>query len=209
MKKLDLKKELKHLYLPTAKEVTLVDVPPMDFLMIDGTIPAGTAVDQAPDFLRAAEVLYGMAYTLKFQSKQREQNPIDFTVMALEGLWWVDSQDFDFDRMEDWFFRCMIMQPEHITATDFEEARRELQEKKPELDLDDLRFERWHEGLAIQIMHIGPYSEEERTLAKMQDYLDEHGYRYRGHHHEIYIGDPNRAKPENLKTVLRHGVEKI
>jgi hypothetical protein len=71
-----------------------------------------------------------------------------------------------------------------------------------------MRFERFQEGLCIQIMHIGPYSEEPRTLEKMDAFAAEHGYRFRGRHHEIYLGDPRRAKPEKLKTVLRHAVEK-
>jgi hypothetical protein len=71
-----------------------------------------------------------------------------------------------------------------------------------------MRFENFHEGLSIQIMHIGPYSEEPRTLAQMEAYMAEHGYRFRGRHHEIYLGNPQRAKPEKLKTVLRHPVER-
>jgi hypothetical protein len=209
MKKLDLKRDLKHLYKPSAKEVTLVDVPPMNFVTMEGVIPVGMPVDQAPDFQRAAEALYGMAYTIKFMSKLHETSPIDFTVMALEGLWWVDSEVFSLERKEDWLFRLMIMQPDHISQSFFDEARAELTRKKPEVDLEGLGYERWQEGLSIQLMHIGPYAEEQRSLDLMQAYLDEHGYQYRGQHHEIYLGDPRRAKPENLKTVLRHGVEKI
>lgn len=208
MKKLDLKKELKHLYKPTARKVTLVDVPEMNFLTMDGTIPVGSPVAEAPDFTRAAEALYGMAYTIKFMSKLREKDPIDFPVMALEGLWWVDSEVFSLERTEDWYFRLMIMQPDHITQSFYDEARAELMRKKPEVDLEGLRYERWHEGLAVQIMHVGPYAEEQRSLDLMQAYLDDNGYKYRGNHHEIYLGDPRRAKPENLKTVLRHAVEK-
>jgi hypothetical protein len=56
-------------------------------------------------------------------------------------------------------------------------------------------------------MHIGPYADEPATLDKMDRFAEEHGYEFHGRHHEIYIGDPSRSKPENLKTVLRHPVK--
>lgn len=140
-------------------------------------------------------------------SKLREKKPIDYTVMALEALWWVDSGAFDFGAREPWYFRAMIMQPDHIDYEMFETARVELTAKKPHLELSELRLERFEEGPSIQVMHIGPYAEERRTLTMMEAYLQEHGLKYRGDHHEIYLGDPRRAKPENLRTVLRHAVE--
>jgi hypothetical protein len=206
MEKLDLKKELKHLYRPSAKKVAFVDVPAMSFAMVDGTIPAGESPGSSEEYHNSLEALYGISYGLKFKSKLRDENPIDYTVMALEGLWWVESGDFDFGREEPWFFTSMIMQPDHITKKMVEEALAELKSKKPNPALDKLRFERFREGPAIQIMHIGPYADEPRSLAKMEAYAEEHGYRYHGKHHEIYLGDPRRAKPENLKTVLRHPV---
>jgi len=41
MEKTDLRKELKHLYAPSAKEVEVVDVPRLNFIMIDGQIEPG------------------------------------------------------------------------------------------------------------------------------------------------------------------------
>ena len=209
MKKLDLKKEFKHLYMPSAKEDSLVEVPAFNFAMVDGGMPAGVLPDKSEEYLQALEAIYGISYGLKFKSKLREVDPIDYTVMALEGLWWVGSGEFEFGKQEDWFFTSMMMQPDHITEEMFLEVLEEIKEKKPNPALEKVRFERFHEGLSVQIMHIGPYSEEPRSLDKIQAYIEEHGYRYRGDHHEIYIGNPLRAKPENLKTVLRHPVEKI
>ncbi|MFQ5943382.1 MAG: GyrI-like domain-containing protein [Anaerolineales bacterium] len=208
MKKIDLKKELKHLYLPSAKEVVIVDVPAFNFIMMDGMMPAGVHPGDSPEYVDSLTALYGISYGLKFKSKLREVNPIDYTVMALEGLWWVESGDFEFGKMEPWFFTSMMLQPDHITQEMYAEARDELQHKKPDLYVDSLRFDRFEEGRCIQIMHVGPYSDEPRTLAKMEAFMKENGYRFRGKHHEIYIGDPRRAKPENLKTVLRHPVSK-
>ncbi len=208
MQKLDLKKELKHLYQPSAKQVSLVEVPAFNFAMVDGAMPAGVLPGDSEEYRQSLEALYGIAYTLKFMSKKREQNPIDYTVMALEGLWWVESGQFEFGKQEPWHFTSMIMQPDHLTEMDYQQALEELKRKRPNPALDKMRFESFEEGLSVQIMHIGPYSEEPRSLDKMQAYIDEHGYRYRDHHHEIYLGDPRRAKPEKLRTVLRHPVEK-
>jgi hypothetical protein len=209
MEKIDLKKKYKNLYLPTAREVSVVEVPEFKFVMLDGQIEPGQAPTDSHSFQDALTALYGISFTLKFTSKLREVNPIDYTVMALEGLWWLDSGEFDFNKDEPWKYTLMMMQPDHITEEMVLKALKDLKEKKPNPALEMLRFERFREGLCIQIMHIGPYSDEPRTLSKMEDFAEEHGYRYRGKHHEIYIGDPRRAKPENLKTVLRHPVEKL
>lgn len=211
MTKLDLKKKYKELYKPSAKEVALVDVPEFQFIQIDGEVAPKIPVDQAPDYVHSLEVLYGLSYGLKFMSKLREKDPLDYTVMALEGLWWIDGtrEQFDLSRDRKWYFTSMMMQPDHITQEMFEQARVDLRKKKDNPLIDEARLARFREGLSLQIMHIGPYADEPATVAKMDAYAQEHGYRMRGKHHEIYLSDPRRAKPENLKTVLRHPVEKI
>jgi hypothetical protein len=209
MVKIDLKKELRHLYLPSAKKVTVVNVPEFSFVMVDGMIPAGLPPAESIEFQEALSALYGISYTLKFASKLRAEEPIDYTVMALEGLWWVNDGEFDISQSQDWQFRAMILQPDHITAEMVDDALEESRRKTENPALDKSRFQRFQEGLSIQIMHIGPYADEPRSLAKMSEYARENGYEYSGRHHEIYIGDPRRAKPENLKTVLRHPVRKL
>jgi hypothetical protein len=209
MVKIDLKKELRHLYLPSAKKVSVVNVPEFSFVMVDGMIPAGLPPAESIEFQEALSALYGISYTLKFASKLRAENPIDYTVMTLEGLWWVDDGEFDISQSQDWQFRAMILQPDHITAEMVDDALEESRKKTENPALDKARFQRFKEGLSIQIMHIGPYADEPRSLAKMSEYARENGYEYSGRHHEIYIGDPRRAKPENLKTVLRHPVRKV
>lgn len=209
MEKIDLKKKYKHLYLPTAKKVSVVDVPAFNFIMVDGRIPAGVPPADSVDFQNALQALYGLSYTLKFMSKLREKNPIDYTVMALEGLWWTEEGDFDLAPDQDWFFRAMMLQPDHINQDMVEKAAVKVAKKGDNPMLAKAEFGEFHEGLSIQIMHIGPYADEGPTLDVMRVFARENGYRFRGKHHEIYIGDPRRAKPENLKTVLRHPVEKI
>ena len=207
MEKLDLRKKYKHLYKPSARKVVVVDVPPFKFAMIDGAIEPGHSPGDSPSFQQALEALYGISYTLKFASKLRKDNPIDYTVMALEGLWWVEGGEFDITHPGNWHWTAMMVQPDHVTEEMYQEALAQLREKKPNPALDKMRFETFHEGLSMQIMHIGPYSEEPATLAKMDAFARENGYTYRGKHHEIYLGDPRRAKPENLKTVLRHPIQ--
>jgi hypothetical protein len=214
MKKFDLKKELKHLYAPSAKEVQVVNVPEFSFVIIDGRIEPDESPETSSDFQDATGALYGASYTLKFMSKLRAENPIDYTVMALEGLWWTESGAFDLSNKEAWQYTLMMMQPEHITEAMYKDAVQQVRKKqhkkgKDNPALDRLRFERFREGLCIQIMHVGPYADEPRTLEKMKSFAQENGYVYRGKHHEIYLGDPRRAKPENLRTILRQPVERI
>jgi len=209
MEKLDLKKIYKQLYKPPSKYVTVVEVPSLNFAMLDGVVEPGTSPENSKEFQEAFPALYGTSFTLKFNSKRRAENPIDYTVMALEGLWWTDSGEFSFEKVEPWHFTLLMMQPDHITEAMFHEAVEQVRVKRPNPALDKLRFERFAEGLSIQIMHVGPYSEEPRSLEKMRRFVEENGYAYRGKHHEIYLGDPRRANPEKLQTVLRHPVEKI
>ena len=208
MNKIDPKKELKYLYAPSAKKVGIVDVPRFKFVMVDGGIQPAETPETSQEFQDAMGALYGVSYTLKFMSKLRETNPIDYTVMALEGLWWTESGEFDFNKKEEWKWTVMILQPEHITEEMYQEALQQVKEKRENPALSKIRFEGFHEGLCMQIMHIGPYAEEPRNIEKMMAFAQENGYQLRGKHHEIYLGDPQRAKPESLKTVLRHPVEK-
>jgi hypothetical protein len=208
MTTLELRKQWKHLYAPSAKKVELVDVPEFKFVMIDGRIEPGEAPGTSPGFGEAMGALYGAAYTLKFMSKLRKEDPIDYPVMALEGLWWVEDGRFDINIKDNWVYTLMIMQPDHITPEMFAEALTQAAKKKPNSALARLRLESFREGLCVQTMHIGPYATEPATIERMHNWADENGYRLAGKHHEIYLGDPRRADPEKLKTVLRHPVER-
>jgi hypothetical protein len=208
MEKLDLRKQYKYLYNPSAKKVEVVDVPPLQFAMIDGIIPAGQGVGDSPDFQEAVGALYSISYTLKFMFKKREYDPIDYPVMALEGLWGTESGMFDPARRETWLYTAMIMQPDIITPEAFAEGIAQARKRKPDPGLDRLRLATFHEGPSIQVMHVGPYATEPETIACMDAFAVEHGYTLHGRHHEIYMGDPRRAAPERLKTVLRHPVVK-
>jgi hypothetical protein len=209
MKTLDLRKNLKHLYNPSPNRPALVEVPSFQFAMVDGAIEPGMEPSTSPSFAAAMEALYGIAYTLKFMSKQRAEDPIDYPVMPLEALWWIEQGEFDYQKKDNWCWRALILQPEHITAAMFAEGLEKLRKKRgaaPALDL--LRLEPFAEGLVVQMLHMGPYSTEPATMARMHAFADEQGHRLQKRHHEIYLGDPRRTAPEKLKTVLRYQVER-
>lgn len=205
MPKVDFKKELKELYLPSPKEVVTIDVPDMNFLKVDGQGDPNTA----QEYQDAIEALYGMAYTIKFTLKKAKVGD-EFTVPPLEGLWWADDMDaFLEGDKASWKWTAMLMQPEWVTAEHAEEGREALRKKKDPAALPKLRFESYHEGQAAQIMHMGPYSEERPTIEKLHDYIEEGGHKRRGLHHEIYISDPRKSKPEKMKTVIRQPMDEV
>jgi hypothetical protein len=200
MEKIDFRKTLKHLYSASAKEPVLVEVPAMKFLWVDGQ-----GDPNSPMFQTAVELLYGLSYTLKFALKKKGK---EYGVAPLEGLWWMEGiEGFDVKRREEWRWSAMIMQPDFVTAELVDRARQELAAKRGEPSLA-VRFETFSEGLSAQILHIGPYSAEGPTLEKLHRFVEEQGYRLRGRHHEIYLGDPRRSAPEKLKTLIRHPVGK-
>jgi len=214
MKTLDLKKELKHLYMPSAKKVEILKVPKLQFAMIDGEIEKGKEPGNSPGFQEATQALYSISYTLKFMLKKRKTNPIDYPVMALEGLWWVEDGFFDITVKDNWFYTLMILQPDVITKDVFAEGLEQVRQKKGDSPaLSRLRLAHFEEGLCVQVMHIGPYATEPATIERMRAFAAENGCRDRvgpnGKHHEIYLGDPRKAAPEKLKTVLRHPLDKI
>lgn len=214
MKTLDLKKEFKYLYQPSAKKIEIVKVPRLQFIMIDGAIEKGSEPGKSPVFAGATQAMYGIAYTLKFMLKKRKTSAVDYPVMALEGLWWVEDGVFDITIKDNWFYTLMIMQPGIITKDLFEEAREQVRKKKGDSDaLAKSRLDYFEEGLCAQVMHIGPYATEPTTIERMRAFMKENGYcdnvGPNGKHHEIYMGDPRKAVPAKLKTVLRHPIEKI
>lgn len=204
--KFDFKKEFKYMFSPSAGEPEMVEVPELKYLMIDGKGDPNTA----KEFEEKVGVLYGLAYTIKFMLKKDPQEPYDFTVPPLSGLWCAeDMTAYTEMRKDEWEWTLMILMPDRVTGDVFQRAREELREKKNPQFLNNARFEVYAEGKCAQIMHIGPYSEEGPTIEKLHKFFQEQGYTFNGRHHEIYIGDPRRSKPEKLKTIIRQPIKKI
>lgn len=214
MKTLDLKKQYKHLYQPSAKKIELIEIPRLQFAMISGSIEKGSEPSHSPGFAEATQTLYGISYTLKFMLKKRKTNAVDYPVMALEGLWWVEDGFFDITVKDNWFYTLMILQPDVITPEIFQEAVDQVRRKKGGSDsLSKARLEHFEEGPCVQTMHIGPYATEPATIERMREFMSANGLRDNvgpnGKHHEIYLSDPRKANPQKMKTVLRHPVERI
>lgn len=199
MEKRDLKRELRHLYLPSAMQVVEVDVPPMNFLMVDGQGDPNTSAAYAA----AVETLFTVSYAIKFSIK-RGPLGIDYGVMPLEGLWWAeDMSDFLTGDRAGWQWTMMIMQPEFVTSETVGEVVAAVGEKKRLAALPHLRFESYDEGLAAQILHVGPFADEGPTIERMHEFIGRSGYVLAGKHHEIYLTDIRKADPARWKTVIR------
>lgn len=202
MEKFDVKKAHKELYSPGSKDFSMVEVPPVRYLAVDGHGNPGTATQ----YVEAVEALYSCAYGVKFESKKVLDR--DFVVPPLEGLWWAaDMAAFTTGDKDTWDWTMMISQPDWITPELIAATVEKVAAKKELPGLARLRVLDLHEGLCVQILHRGPYDDEAPTLARLHDqYMPEHGLAFNGQHHEIYLSDPRRAAPEKLKTILRQPV---
>jgi hypothetical protein len=203
--KVDFKRELKELYNPKAGAFTLVKVPKLQYLMVDGQGDP----NKVTEYQEAVEALFSVSYTLKFHSKNELGK--DYVVPPLEGLWWSeDFDDFRSRRKNKWSWTMMIMVPDWLGKKEFKEAVNAVRSKKPAIKAERLRLESLNEGLSAQILHIGSYDDETPTLLKLHDqWLPENGLKERLKHHEIYIGDPRKTPAAKLKTVLRQPVERL
>ncbi len=200
--KIDHARTLSRLYRPH-KEPEFVDVPPMRFLMVDGH---GDPND-SETFREAVRALYAVAYGLKFAV--RRLDAIDYKVMPLEGLWWIpNARVWDFEDKSDWDWTLMIMQPELVMEGLVHEVVAEGDQKKVAA-VDRIRFETFEEGRAAQLMHVGPFSEERPTLERLHAFIRADGLIPVGKHHEIYLSDPGRTRPERLRTILRQPVAEV
>ncbi|MEV8437879.1 GyrI-like domain-containing protein [Actinosynnema sp. NPDC051121] len=197
----DVKRELKQLYAPRNTDWALVDVPEQQFIAVEGRGDPNTSAEYA----HAVEALYSVAYTIKFASKREGR---DLVVAPLEGLWWADDPEVFTTRAKDsWHWRMLVSQPGWITEELIEDAKRLVAAKKALPALAAVHRHVLHEGVSAQVLHIGPYDDEGPILAELHDeWIHANGLRMTGQHHEVYLGDPRKADPAKLKTVLRQPV---
>lgn len=182
---------------------SIVDVPTMHYLMIDGDKGPASA-----EFASAIGALYPVAYKLKFMSKLSLEQ--DYVVPPLEALWWANDMEvftLKFDQSK-WRWTAMIMVPEWISREMFRVALEDVQAKKSMPILDKLRLEKLSEKTCVQTMHLGPYSDEGPVLADMHSkFIPENGLKMRGKHHEVYFNDFRKVSPGKLRTILRQPVD--
>jgi hypothetical protein len=189
--KLDLYAEHRDEYV-APREPTLVDVAPARYLAITGHgKPGGT------EFANAVAALYNVSFTIKMASKAAGS---DYAVSKLEGLWWKEG------RSVEWTWQLLIRVPEFITRTHLAEAVKKLLERGKDEAVSRVTLETLDEGKCVQVLHVGRYTAEKPTIAKMRAFATQHGLSFRGRHHEIYLSDPRRVEVEKLRTILRQPV---
>lgn len=198
MPKLDAKKELKQLYHASAKEVAQVNVPMLNFLMVDGRGDPNTS----PEYAQAVEALFSVAHKAKFMVKKRPE-AFDYAVMPLEGLWWADDMAaFVANERRKWNWTMMIMQPSLVPSEVISAAIVAVRNKKFLPGIEKVRLEAFAEGPCAQLLHVGPFTEEGPTIERLHSYIKSRGA-LAGKHHEIYLSDIRRAEPRKWKTIIR------
>jgi hypothetical protein len=196
--RIDLKKTLRHLYQPCARDVVQVDVPAFRFLMIDGAGDPNTS----PQYARAVEALFSVSYTAKFMVKKGPTG-IDYAVMPLEGLWWADEMSsFAGNDRAKWRWTMMIHQPSYADDAVLADAIAEVKRKKGLAAVDALRLERFAEGPCAQTLHVGPFTEEGPSIQRVHRFIEARAA-LAGKHHEIYLSDIRRADASRWKTIIR------
>ena len=197
--KIDFKKTLKPYYDASDKQVEIVEIPEMKFLMIDGQGDPNTS----NEYQTAVETVYMLSYAFKFMIK-KDKRQVDYGVLPLEGLWWIDDMSkFTIENKEDWQWTAMIMQPEYVTREIYDEGAEQVRKKKNPPALSKVRFEVFAEGQSVQIMHKGPFAEEGPTIRKLHDFIKANNFLLTGKHHEIYLSDIRRASPDKWRTIIR------
>jgi hypothetical protein len=201
----DLRRQHAALYTATAAP-KLLEVPPLQYLSLEGTLEAGALPGESAAFQEGIEALYGVAYPLKFTYSKREG--IKYPVMPLQGQWWSEEGHAFPPREGDpsWRWRLLILVPDFVSEDDVREQQAAALAKKGLAATSLLRLETIEEGLCAQVLHVGPYSAEVPTIEALHDFIAREGCSPNGPHHEIYLGDPRRAAPERLRTILRQPV---
>ena len=206
----DYKKEYKEFYLPP-KKPGIIEIPEMNYVAVRGR---GNPNEPDGEYKAAMNLLYGIAFTIKMSYKGTHQidGYFSYVVPPLEGLWWQEGTDgIDYSRKEDFQWISMIRLPDFVKKEDFDWAVEEASAKK-KTDFSKAEFFTYGDGVCVQCMHIGSYDDEPATLALMEDFMEANGYECAISdtlfHHEIYLSDPRKCNPANLKTVIRHPIRK-
>ena len=206
----DFKKEYKEFYMAKNKP-QIVDVPRTNYIAVRGK---GNPNEENGEYQKAISVLYAVAYTLKmsYKTDYRIDGFFEYVVPPLEGFWWQDNIDgVDYSDKSSFNWISVIRLPDFVTEKDFKWAA-ETAERKKKLDCSSAEFLTVDEGLCVQIMHIGAFDDEPKTVAVMDKFLEDNGYENdmndKRFHHEIYMSDARKVSPEKWKTIIRHPIRK-
>jgi hypothetical protein len=206
----DFKKEYKEFYMPKSKP-QIVDVPKANYIAVRGK---GNPNEEGGAYQQAIGVLYAVAYTLKMSYKgdYKIEGFFEYVVPPLEGFWWQDNvEGVDYSDKSTFNWISVLRLPDFVTEKDFAWAV-EAATKKKKMDCSSVEFITVTEGLCVQIMHVGPFDEEPQSVALMDAFLEENGYKNDMNdirlHHEIYMSDARKVAPEKWKTIIRHPIKK-
>ena len=207
----DFKKEYKELYMPK-KKPEIITVPTMNYIAVRGK---GNPNEKDGVYQQAISVLYAVAYTLKmsYKGEYKIDGFFEYVVPPLEGFWWQNNvEGVDYSNKDDFHWISVIRLPDFVKEVDFNWAVETAANKK-KIDCSSAEFITIHEDLCVQIMHLGPFDDEPATVAVMDEYIKNNGFKNditdKRLHHEIYISDPRKAIPEKWKTVIRHPIIKV
>ena len=205
-KKIDFKKKFPLLYSAKVNKPVMVEVPPMKFYMVDGHGDPNSS----QEYKKAIETLYAVAYTLKMKIVKKKTPSKDYVVPPLEGLWYMDNMtNWSMDTKDDWDWTMMIRIPDFVSEKNITLAIEMATELKNPPAIKKLQVESYEEGQAAQILHIGAYDDEPPTIIQLHEFIAAEGFELSGKHHEIYLSDPRRVKPEKLKTIIRQPVSPV
>jgi hypothetical protein len=200
--KVDFKKSLKQLYNPSEKDMHIVDVPGMKFLMVDGQGNPNTSLQ----YQQAIEVLYSMSYGIKFALKSLGY---DHVIPPLEGLWWMENmKEFNRENIDQWNWTMMIMQPDWVSPETVESVKATVGKKKANSNVERVRYEKYIEGLVVQKLYFGEYKNEAPVIKDIHTYISFNGYVTNGKHHEIYLSDIRKTPADRLQTILRQPIRR-
>jgi len=205
------KKTEKQFYLPK-KKPELVEIPEFNFFVINGM---GDPNDEF--FQDYIGVLYSLSYTIRMSPK-KDRAPkgyYEYTVYPLEGVWDIseeakakDLKSFADLNKSDFVFNLMIRQPDFVSEEYAAKVIEWVKMEKPNDLLNEVDFVSIKEGKCVQMLHVGSYDSEPESFRKMEDYAQKNNLNRKSKkHREIYLSDPRRANPDNLKTVLRFQVQ--
>jgi hypothetical protein len=187
-------------FITARRDPKIVRLPALNYMMISGRgDPA-----KGREFQEAVQALYTLAYTLKFSGKPGSRQRA-MPVLPLDALWWMPGRKgwLTSAPRSSWRWQAMLAVPGFVTKAVLGTIRKDALAKKPMPMLRKVRLKTWKEGLCAQVLHIGPFAAEQPTIERLHEFIREQGYRPTGRHHEIYLSDPRRTSPKNLKTILR------
>ena len=206
MTKIDLKKTLPDMYSADKHSVSIVDVPRVKYIMLEGKGDPSAGASMR----YAAETLQILARTMRAINKRNPDTP-DFTIMPLEAQWWAETVGaFVNDDRQRWYWNSMIALPNFITRDVFREAKKKLlKTKRIYPGLRKVKYKTVKDGLSVQLLHVGAFERQGDAIDVIHEYILENGYKLSGLHHEIYLNDMTRHLPQRMRTVVRQPVDKV